>query len=79
MSIPTGMIERSAFAIYSTFIAHGIGTRKVKRDSAGKAIIINGVPLLETPDEAAARRWQAMPELSRQRFYHEAAAALEAA
>lgn len=64
---PAGdIIERSAFAIYRTFISDGIGTCRPK--SKG----------FETPEEAAVRRWHDLNEKARNRFRKEAAAALEA-
>lgn len=55
-------IESAAFAIYREFIRGGEGYRHRS----------------ETPDEAARRRWQDMPELSRERFRAEAAACIAA-
>lgn len=83
MSAPTDMIERSAFAIYRAFIANAVGTRRQKRGADGFLMWTTGArgeraPLIETPDEAAMRRWQECSELTRQRFRHEASCALEA-
>jgi len=66
MTAVSDIIERSAFAIYRTFIAGGVGTCRAK--SRG----------FETPDEAAVRRWHQMHDKARNRFRKEAAAALEA-
>lgn len=72
------MIDRGAFAIYKTFIRNAVGTSWQKRDGQGRKLFTaDGKPYLETPDEAAERRWRMMPELSRQRFRDEAAAMLE--
>lgn len=73
-------VEAGAFAIYRTFIRGGIGTRIQKRDRDGRPMFVNGAPLLETPDEAAWRRWKSCPETTRENFRREAlecAAAME--
>lgn len=80
MSHTVSHIERAAFAIFRTFIANAVGTCRPKRDADGNVIKDRfGKPVPETPDEAAARRWRDAPQLTRDRFRHEAAAALEAA
>lgn len=70
-----------AFSIYREFIAGGIGTRRHKRDQDGHlmwTIDRSGrrVPLEETPDEAAERRWFEAPEKTRESFRREASAAI---
>lgn len=73
------MIDQSAFAIYREFISGGIGTCQWKRDADGNLVKDRaGNSVRETPDEAAARRWQTCPETTRARFRHEAIAAINA-
>lgn len=73
MSAPDDMVDRCAFALFQSFIRNAVGTCRAKRDMMGN------VMGLETPEEAAERRWRDMPELSRDRFRAEASAVLAAA
>lgn len=80
MSDVPAHIERAAKAIYSQFVAHGIGTCQWLRDDGGNIVKDRfGASVRETPAQAVERRWAQMPEASRHRFRHEAVAALEAA
>jgi hypothetical protein len=78
MSPNQATIERAAFAIYTQFICGGYPARQMRDGNGRPATDLDGRPFFETPQEAAARRWLAAPELTRERFRREAAAALEA-
>ncbi|ESZ60671.1 hypothetical protein NL532_24215 [Mesorhizobium sp. C120A] len=79
MSLHPATVERAAFAIYTQFICGGYPTRQMRDGNGRPATDLDGRPFMETPAEAAARRWLAAPELTRERFRNEAIAALEAA
>lgn len=79
MSLHPETIERAALAIYTQFICGGYPMRQVRDGMGRPATDYDGRPIFETPAEAAARRWKAAPELTRERFRNEAIAALEAA
>jgi hypothetical protein len=79
MSLHPATLERAAQAIYAQFLCGGYPVRQVRDGMGRPATDHDGRPIFETPAEAAARRWEAMPELSRERFRKEAAAALEVA
>lgn len=79
MSLHPASVERAALAIYTQFICGGYPMRQVRDGMGRPATDHEGRPIMETQSEAAARRWLAAPELTRERFRREAAAALEAA
>lgn len=79
MSLHPATIERAAFAIYTQFLRGGYPVRQL-RDGNGRPVTDHdGRPIFETLEVAAARRWRAAPELTRERFRKDAIAALEAA
>lgn len=78
MSLHPATIERAAFAIYTQFLCGGYPVRQLRDGMGRPATDLDGRPFFETPAEAAARRWLAAPELTRERFRKEAAAALAA-
>lgn len=79
MSAHPATIERAALAIYTQFLCGGFPVRQLRDNMGRPAFDHDGSPLFETSDEAAKRRWENAPELTRTRFRREAAAALEAA
>lgn len=64
-------VENVAFAIYRRFIRGGYGSRReIKIDE--------DLVLKETLDDAVARRWKYLPTATRDSFFAEAEAAIEA-
>lgn len=60
--------EAAGFAIYQTFIRHGIGT------CIGTTV--NGKQIQETPEQACVRRWRRLSPVTRERFIAEGRAAI---
>lgn len=62
-------IEAAAFRIFQTFIRNAVGTRMLIRDKSGHVV---GE---ETYEQAALRRWNAVPQKTRDEFLDYAKAA----
>lgn len=74
-------IEAGAFAIFRRFIGNrGLVPVRQKTDRQGKPMLWpDGRPVMETQDEAAARRWRNAAEKTRNEFRREAVDCLAAA